>query len=243
MSADLPSPALSAGARGSANAEAELRTACNGSSGLVGVGGVFGVIYADPPWRYNFPGTRSESVKDYPTMSVQDLCAMKVPAAKDSVLYMWAITQSLPEAIQLMSAWGYKYKSSAVWDKGQVATGYWWRGQHELLMVGVRGNVKPPPTHLRRSSVIRCPRGRHSAKPDQVRDWIAEWYPDVPRLEMFSRMKRPGWESFGNQVEHDLFSLGGGGAEHGERNGAQQSGPSSPNVRGQRLAQETPPNA
>jgi len=171
---------------------------------------VFGVIYCDPPWRYNFPGTRSESVKDYPTMSLQELCALQVPAAPDSVLYMWAITQSLPEAIQVMNAWGYKYKSSAVWDKEQVATGYWWRGQHELLLVGVRGNAKPPPEHLRKSSVIRQRRGSHSSKPDQVRQWIAEWYPNERKLEMFARPytemwpKHDGWETWGNELPNDV---------------------------------------
>ncbi len=84
--------------------------------------------------------------------------------------------------------------------------GYWFRGQHELLMVAVKGRVSPPIPELRISSVIRCRRGKHSSKPDYIRDMIVKWFPDVSRLEMFSRIKRSGWDSFGNEVETDLLS-------------------------------------
>jgi N6-adenosine-specific RNA methylase IME4 len=167
----------------------------------------FGVIYADPPWRYDFAQANSRSIENqYPTMSDEEICAMEIPAAKDAILYLWTVAPRLPAGMAIMQAWGFQYKTCAVWDKVKVGMGYWFRGQHEILMVGTRGNVSPPPQSLRISSVIRCPRGRHSAKPDIVRDKIAEWYPDVPKLEMFSRLKRPGWEVFGNQVEYDLLS-------------------------------------
>jgi len=167
----------------------------------------FGVIYADPPWAYNESGGGNRTVAaHYQTMQQAELCAMEIPAAEDSILFMWATAPKLPEAVELMAAWGFRYKSHAVWDKVKIGMGYWFRGQHELLMVGIRGKVSPPPAHLRISSVIRRGRGRHSAKPEEVRDWIARCYPDVPKLEMFSRLKRPGWEVFGNQVEYDLLS-------------------------------------
>lgn len=167
----------------------------------------FGVIYADPPWRYDFAQANSRAIENqYPTMSDEEICAMEIPAAKDAILYLWTVAPRLPAGMAIMQAWGFQYKTCAVWDKVKVGMGYWFRGQHEILMVGTRGNVSPPPQSLRISSVIRCPRGRHSAKPDIVRDKIAEWYPDVPKLEMFSRLKRPGWEVFGNQVEYDLLS-------------------------------------
>jgi N6-adenosine-specific RNA methylase IME4 len=170
-------------------------------------GGVFGIIYADPPWRYDNGTPGREIERHYPTMSDEEICALKVPAAKDSILYLWATAPRLESGLAVMSAWGFRYKTQAVWDKVKVGMGFWFRGQHEILMVGTRGDVSPPPQPLRISSVIRCPRGRHSAKPDYVRDMIVKWFPDVPRLEMFSRLKRPGWEVFGNQVEHDLLSL------------------------------------
>jgi N6-adenosine-specific RNA methylase IME4 len=166
----------------------------------------FGVIYADPPWRYENGTPGREIERHYPTMSDEEICALEVPAAKDAILYLWAVAPRLDAGFRVMEAWGFRYKTCAVWDKVKVGMGFWWRGQHEILMVGTRGNVSPPPQALRKPSVIRCPRGRHSAKPEQVRDWIGEWYPDVPKLEIFSRLKRPGWEVFGNQVEYDLLS-------------------------------------
>ncbi len=166
----------------------------------------FGVIYADPPWRYENGTPGREIERHYPTMSDEEICALEVPAAKNAILYLWTVAPRLDAGLAIMEAWGFKYKTCAVWDKEILGMGFWFRGQHEILMVGTRGKVSPPAQPLRISSVIRCRRGRHSAKPDIVRDKIAEWYPDVPKLEMFSRLKRPGWEVFGNQVEYDLLS-------------------------------------
>lgn len=168
---------------------------------------LYDVIYADPPWRYDFAETDSRAIENqYPTMNIDEICALKVPGAKDSVLYLWATAPKLLEAVQVIAAWGYTYKTHAIWDKEKIGMGYWFRGQHELLMVATRGKWCPPMQADRISSVIRACRGSHSSKPDQVRDWIANWYPTAKRLEMFSRLKRPGWDAFGNQVEHDLFS-------------------------------------
>lgn len=167
----------------------------------------YGVIYADPPWSYSldYEGSARSISNQYQTMSIADICAMKVPAAADCVLYLWATAPLLPEALDVIKAWGFEYKSCAVWDKVKLGMGYWFRGQHELLLVGKRGNARTPAAAQRISSVIRCPRGLHSRKPDYVRDQIAAWYPE-PRLEMFTRTKRPGWDAFGNQVEADLLS-------------------------------------
>jgi len=181
-----------------------------GSGVPLGVGGVFEIVYADPPWRYN-SGTVDPTRKienHYPTMSIAEICALKVPVAKDAILYLWATAPLLIEALDVVKAWGFRYKTHAVWDKKKIGIGFWFRGQHELLIVGVRGDVKPPDPTQRVPSVIYCPRGPHSAKPDRVRDWIAEWYPRARKLEMFSRLQHAGWHSFGNQCEHDLFSRG-----------------------------------
>ena len=167
---------------------------------------LYGVIYADPPWRYENGGSQGGVNAEYETMSDEEICALQVPTAKDCVLYLWATAPRLPAALAVMLAWGFTYKTGAVWDKERLGIGYWFRGQHEHLLVGVNGSVHPPPTELRIRSVIRCKSGRHSSKPDYVRDCIAAWFPDVPRLEMFSRIKRPGWDSFGNDVEIDLLS-------------------------------------
>ncbi len=239
MSADLPSPALSAGARGSANAEAEPRAACNGSSGLVGAGGAYRAILADPPWDYGCTSpTGNQTIGKpgacgvgyyYPTMKLAEICAMPVAemAAPESCLFLWATVPLLPEAFEVMKAWGYRYKTMLTWNKvNGHGMGYWFRGHTEHLLLGIRGDVKA--FRSRRRNLIDCKVGRHSAKPEQFHE-IVEEVCQPPYLELFSRRARKGWSHFGNDVEHDLFSLGGGGAEHGERNGAQQGGPSSPN--------------
>lgn len=164
------------------------------------------VIYADPPWRYD-DATPSRAIENhYQTMSVEEICALPIPAAANCVLYLWATAPKLIEAVQVVAAWGFKYRTHAVWDKVKIGMGYWFRGQHEILIVATKGSVRTPPPSLRISSVIRCPRGQHSRKPDYVRDKIVEWFPDAERLEMFTRIKCPGWDAFGNQVEHDLLS-------------------------------------
>lgn len=167
---------------------------------------LYDVIYADPPWCYENRCPSGNVHEQYDTMDDDDICGLCPPAAKRAVLYLWATAPRLPTALDVMLAWGFAYKSCAIWDKKRTGIGYWFLGQHEILMVGTRGNVSPPVPTLRISSVIRCGRGRHSAKPEYVRDMIEKWFPNAKRLEMFSRLKRPGWDVFGNQVEHDLLS-------------------------------------
>lgn len=173
---------------------------------------LFGVIYCDPPWRYEFAETDNRAIEaKYPTMSLEEICALKVPAAKDSVLYMWATAPKLLEAVQVIAAWGFCYKTHGIWDKEKLGMGYWFRGQHELLMVATRGKMSPPAQPDRIGSVIRARRGSHSSKPDQVRDWIAKWYPNERKLEMFARPytemwpKHDGWETWGNELPSDVI--------------------------------------
>lgn len=165
----------------------------------------YGIIYADPPWSYQNDNPRGGVRREYPTMTDADILGMEIPKADDCVLFLWATMPRLPLALQVIEAWGFEYKSGAVWDKERLGIGYWFRGQHELLLVGVRGKVSPPPPDLRIRSVIRVQSGQHSSKPDYVREWIAKCYP-APRLELFTRIKRPGWTPHGNQVEEDLLS-------------------------------------
>lgn len=167
----------------------------------------FGVIYADPPWNYANSPDRGNPENHYPVMDLADICALPIPADDNCVLYLWATAPLLVEAMQVIDAWGFTYKTSAVWDKEKIGVGYWFRGQHELLLVGVRGKVSPPPQPLRVSSVYREARTAHSRKPDIVRTHIASWFPDVHKLEMFCRFPSPGWHVWGNQVDSSLSHL------------------------------------
>lgn len=161
----------------------------------------YDVIYADPPWRYDFSKSDSRKIENqYPTMSVEEICALAVPSAENAVLYLWTTAPKLLEGLKVMQSWGFAYKSQAVWDKRKIGMGYWFRGQHEILLVGTKGRFSPPEQRKRVGSVLCFTRGKHSKKPDEIRDLITDWYPACEKLEMFCRYPADGWDVFGNQV-------------------------------------------
>ena len=173
--------------------------------------GEFDVIYADPPWSYDHDDNpRGGVAKHYDTMDIEDIKALDVPAADDAVLYMWGTVTHVPEAVDVIRAWGFEHKTQAVWDKQHFGSGWWFRGQHELLYVATRGDVSPPPEHARRSSVFRAPRGEHSAKPEVVRTHIERAHPDARKLEMFARDGKVGWDLWGDESpDSKQATLGG----------------------------------
>lgn len=165
----------------------------------------YSVIYADPPWRYDFSKSDSREIENqYPTMTVEEICALKIPANENAVLYLWATAPKLLEALAVIKAWGFVYKTNAIWDKEIVGMGYWFRGQHELLLVGTKGKFSPPEQSLRISSVIKERRSKHSKKPSAVRDFIMAWFPDASKVELFARQATPGWDTWGNEVENNV---------------------------------------
>jgi len=162
----------------------------------------YDVIYADPAWQYSFSKSTSRSIeKNYPTMTVDEICALNVPSADNSVLYLWATAPKLLEALKVIEAWGFTYKTQAVWDKEIKGMGYWFRGQHEILIVATKGHFSPPEPSVRDSSVIREKRTKHSKKPLIVREMIEKWFPNANRLEMFARTTAENWSSWGNEIE------------------------------------------
>jgi N6-adenosine-specific RNA methylase IME4 len=163
----------------------------------------YSVIYADPPWRYRDATPNRKVENHYPTMALEDIKNIPVPSEKNSVLFLWATTGKLPECLEVMKAWGYEYKSSLVWDKLVYGMGYWFRGQHEFLLVGTKGKFSPPAQPLRIRSVYQEKRTKHSKKPDHIRNLITSWYPEYSKLEMFARQKTNGWDVWGNEVEND----------------------------------------
>ena len=159
------------------------------------------VIYADPPWQYDFCVDSADKIENkYPTTPTEELKELQIPASNNSVLYMWATAPKLKEALELMEAWGFEYKSSAIWDKETIGMGYWFRGQHEILLVGTKGQFSPPPVEQRVSSVYREKKGKHSKKPEHYYDLIESFFPNQKYLELFARNTRKGWTSFGNET-------------------------------------------
>lgn len=164
---------------------------------------LYGVIYADPPWKYRFAESDSRNLRNqYRVMDVSEIAAIKVPVYKDCTLFLWTTAPMLREALEVIGAWGFEYKTHAIWDKKRLGMGYWLRSVHELLLVGVRGKVSSPAVKLRRPSIFSFLRAnRHSAKPVEFYEWIESLIPEKrSRLEMFARSKRPGWDSWGNEA-------------------------------------------
>ena len=165
--------------------------------------GLFDVIYCDPPWQYEYSESLSRSIEmHYPSMTLGDIKNMNVPAEKDSVLLMWATAPKLEEALSVLNAWGFKYRTNSVWDKQIIGIGYWFRGQHELLLVGVKGNFSPPMQEDRVSSFYSEKRTEHSRKPDYYYDMIEKCFPARKYLELFSRKKHNDkWTTWGSENE------------------------------------------
>ena len=108
----------------------------------------------------------------------------------------------LPQALEVMEAWGFIYKSNFVWVKDKPGTGYWFRNQHEHLLVGTRGKIPAPAEGDQVSSVLTAKVGKHSEKPVKAMEMIEKYYPTVPKIELNCRGKpRAGWEGWGNETE------------------------------------------
>ena len=164
----------------------------------------FAIVYADPPWSYEHVETESRAIENqYPTMALDEICALPVSAVvtPDAVLFLWVPSPKLEEGLRVVREWGFAYRTCAVWVKDKIGMGYYFRQQHELLLVATRGNPPTPVPEMRPSSVIEAPRGEHSAKPPVVHDMIASMYPELPKVELFARGKREGWHVWGNQAQ------------------------------------------
>ena len=164
--------------------------------------GEYNVLLADPPWKYDFSETTTREIENqYPTMSLGDIMALAIPAAENSVLFLWATAPKLKEALAVIDAWNFTYKTHAVWDKELIGMGYWVRGQHELLLIATKGHFSPPEPANRPSSVIRQTRTGHSEKPDLVYSLIERMFPHGQYLELFARNTRENWASWGNECQ------------------------------------------
>lgn len=163
--------------------------------------GIFNVIYADPPWRYQFTPTYSREVeRNYPTMSLDDICTLKVPSSEDAILFLWATSPKLEEAMRVLNEWGFEYRTSMTWVKDKIGMGHYVRGQHEFILIGRKGKMRTPEESDRPSSVIMSPRRGHSQKPDEVYNLIERMYPTGTYLELFSRGNRLNWTMWGHDT-------------------------------------------
>lgn len=178
-------------------------------------GKTYNTIYADPPWQFaNRTGKVSPEHKRlcrYPTMSLQEIKDLPVQdiAGEKAHLYLWIPNALLPEGLAVMDAWGFTYKGNIVWEKvrkdGQPdgrGVGFYFRNVTELLLFGIRKKSAPNRTLApARSQVnlVRSQKREHSRKPDEIVP-ILEACSLQPRIELFARGIRDGWDVWGNQA-------------------------------------------
>lgn len=171
----------------------------------------YGAIYADPPWSFktwSAKGQGKSAENHYQTLSIDDMCTLPVQdmAANDCVLFMWICWPQLPDALCVIDAWGFKYKTCGfAWvkadpqhpDKPRMGMGYWTRSNSEVCLLATRG--KPKRLHADVRQAIIEPAREHSRKPDAIRERIQRLVAG-PYLEMFARTETPGWDTWGNET-------------------------------------------
>lgn len=178
----------------------------------------YGVVLAGPPWRfqtYSSKGWNRSNVRHYPILETADIVALPVKplAADDCCLFLWTSDPLLPEALEVIRAWGFEYKTVGFyWVKSRfdqpslfplpfrptLGLGYWTRANPEMCLLATRGNPKRKAADVRR--LIVAPRREHSRKPDQVNGEIERLVPG-PYLELFARRRATGWDTWGDEVE------------------------------------------
>jgi len=183
------------------------------------------IIYADPAWSYDTNsapavkrpclerGEKPHSVNHYyETMTTKDIQELPVNEItdKNAVLFLWATNPLLPEAIETMKRWGFKYKTCLTWHKLRCkGMGYWFRGHTEHLLLGVKGNLKA--FRSLEHNIKSLPVEKHSKKPNYYRELIESVTKDFTnKLEMFAREKQEGWDVWGNEIESDINLMSNG---------------------------------
>ena len=176
----------------------------------------YATILADPPWQFqNRTGKvapEHKRLNRYPTMKLQDIMDMPVAEIADdrAHLYMWVPNALLPEGLQVLNAWGFKYKTNIIWYKirkdggpDRRGVGFYFRNVTEILLFGVRGkNIRTLQPGRSQANIITSRKREHSRKPDQQYQIIEDcsW---GPRLELFSRGVMEGWDCWGNQADEE----------------------------------------
>ena len=172
----------------------------------------YNIIYADPPWFYKSGTVSGGASTHYTVMKTSDICALPVNeiADRDCVLFIWATFPCLPDAFQVITAWGFTYKTTAfVWLKQNrkseslfYGLGYWTRSNAEICLLATKG--KPKRKSAKVHQVIISHVREHSRKPDEAREKIVALLGDLPRIELFARQKTDGWDIWGNEVDSDI---------------------------------------
>ena len=179
------------------------------------------IIYADPPWNFgnrmyssNKVDHHREISRAYPVMKTLDICNLPVGTICDdnAACFMWVADAFIPDAIEVMKAWGFKYKTVAfVWQKKEKSgvqtcyMGQWTMKNCELVLFGTKGKMIQYLKSRKVRQLQEAIRERtvHSRKPQLIRDRIVEMFGDLPRIELFARQETEGWDCWGNELVAD----------------------------------------
>ena len=174
----------------------------------------YSVIYCDPPWDYDGKTQHTtltavkSAIDHYPTLTLKELKTLKVEGLADAsgcLLFMWTSSPHLQQALELMEAWGFEYKTVAfVWEKQKTNPGYYTLSQCELCLVGKRGKIPTPRGSRNERQFLSEMRTKHSAKPSEIRDRIHRMFPGHRKVELFAREVPEGWDVWGNEVVSTL---------------------------------------
>jgi N6-adenosine-specific RNA methylase IME4 len=184
------------------------------ASTLTGLTGTYRTILADPPWQFtNRTGKvapEHKRLRRYETMTLDEIMAMPVGHHADdrSHLYLWVPNALLPWGLQVMSAWGFEYKTNLIWFKTRKdggpdgrGVGFYFRNVTEVLLFGIKGkNNRTLAAGRRQVNLVASRKREHSRKPDELYDVIEACSP-APYLELFARAPRAGWKTWGDEVE------------------------------------------
>ncbi len=167
------------------------------------------IIYADPPWSYSDQGCQGTMANHYKGMKLEDIKKLSVRGISDEncILFLWATYPMLKEALDVIGAWGFKYKTIAFqWiklnkknGKPFYGLGRWTRGNTECCLLATKGKPKRISNSV--FQLIQQSITKHSEKPQEARDKILQLMGDLPRLELFARQKIKGWDAIGNEID------------------------------------------
>jgi len=185
------------------------------------------IIYADPPWKYSSNICTSRRIRGkyveypltYPTLNTDNIMEMPVEniSANDCILFLWTTDTHLPDALQVIEAWGFKYRTIGfVWIKQEKSGkdvclfGHYTNKSSEICLLATRGKIHSYIKSRKVRQLVRAVRHKkiHSKKPNKIRKRIVELMGDLPRIELFARKKVEGWDVWGNEVKSDIKLLG-----------------------------------
>ena len=173
------------------------------------------IIYADPAWSYGDKQNsklRGGAIKHYGTMKTTDICLLPIKKItdKNAVLFLWVTSPLLEDSFRVIKEWGYKYKSSFVWDKVLHNMGHYNSVRHEFLLICTKGSCTPQFVKLFDSVVSEERTKKHSQKPEVFRQIIDTLYPQGKRIELFARQSVDGWDCWGNEAPESVLEVNNG---------------------------------